>query len=479
MLEQQEGGIERAGSVGPSGSSGPSGGVSRRAVVATGAAVALASAVVGRATTAQAATTADATGAKADAGGLQVGVGKAVFTPAAALLPLDNFTAVHDDLYVRVLLVESGSRRIALAVLDLTSISAEAIALMRDAITAATGIAAANIMVTVTHCFSAPHVQASTSSAGAATYVQNIADATRSAVADAVENLQDAQVGYGSGRADVNVNRNVLTADGYWLGANEQLPSDKGVYVARFNDLDGNPIAVLANYNVQSCVMQDSVMADGTLPISADLAGAAVAHVEAQYPGAVGFWLVGACGDQFPGYRSKRYTIDKDKGWTYGVDLHDAGFALLTAQGERLGNEIVRVAQGIGKYESGKQVVVRLVTDDITTTTVQGPGAAAPAKTATFTPAGTAEVPLWVFQVGQGVFAGVEPELSTTTANAIRASSSFSSTFVMSMFEGGAKNMPDKWNYEHVTYEALDGSYSEGTAEKAAARMGRIIKSLK
>lgn len=444
--------------------------MSRRAVVVAGAATALAATVVGGAGSAQAATKA--------VGGLKVGVGKAVFTPAASLLPLDNFTAVHDDLNVRVLLVESGSRRIALAVLDLTSISAEAIALMRTAITAASGVAAADIMVTVTHCFSAPHVQASSSSAGAAAYVQNIVAATRSAVADAVESLRDAQVGYGSGKSDVNVNRNVLTADGYWLGVNEQLPSDKGVYVARFNDLDGNPIAVLTNYNVQSCVMQDSVMADGTLPISADLAGAAVAHVETQYPGAVGFWLVGACGDQFPAYRSKRYTIDKDKGWTYGVDLHDAGFALLTAQGERLGNEIVRVAEGIGKYESGKKVVVRLVVDDITTTQVQGPQAGAPTKSVTFTPTGTAQVPIWVFQVGKGVFAGVEPELSTTTATAIRENSSFSSTFVMSMFEGGAKNMPDEWNFDHVTYEAVDGFYIHGTAEKAATRIGRIIKSL-
>jgi hypothetical protein len=48
----------------------------------------------------------------------------------------------------------------------------------------------------------------------------------------------------------------------------------------------------------------------------------------------------------------------------------------------------------------------------------------------------------------------------------------------MSMFEGGAKNMPDKWNFDHVTYEAVDGFYIQGTAEKAATRIGRIIKSL-
>ena len=49
----------------------------------------------------------------------------------------------------------------------------------------------------------------------------------------------------------------------------------------------------------------------------------------------------------------------------------------------------------------------------------------------------------------------------------------------MGMFEGGAKNMPDKWNFEHFTYESLDGFYIEGTAEKVASRIERIIKSLR
>ncbi|MFF5140233.1 hypothetical protein ACFY6U_10985 [Streptomyces sp. NPDC013157] len=462
MLEGQASEIEVSGSAVD---------VSRRTFVATTAvAAAAAAAVVGVAAPAGAADKAPST--------LKVGAGKAAFTPAASVLPLDTFTSVHDDLYVRVLLVESGSRSFALAVLDLTSISAEAIALMRTAITAATGIASADIMVTVTHCFSAPHVADSTSSAGAAAYVQGIADATRTAVAAAVKNLQDAQVGYGSGSADVNVNRNVLTADGYWLGVNEQGESDDGVYVARFDDLGGNPIAVLTNYNVQSCVMQDSKTADGNLPITADLAGAAMAHVEAQYSGAIGFWLVGACGDQFPAYRSKRYTIDKDKGWTYGVDLQDAGFALLTAQSERLGNEIVRVAQAITRYESGKNVSVRLLTDSVTATQMTTDRPTGPVESATYTPTTGVDIPLWVFQVGKGVFAGVEPELSTSTATAIRKASHFPSTFVMSMFEGGAKNMPDRWNYDHYTYEARDGFYVEGTAEKVAARIERLVKSL-
>ncbi len=322
---------------------------------------------------------------------------------------------------------------------------------MRDVITAATGVAAANIMVTVTHCFSAPHVQASSSSAGAAAYVQDIVAATRSAVADAVQNLQDAEVGYGSGRVDVNVNRNVLTAEGYWLGVNEQLPSDKGVYVARFNDLDGNPIAVLANYNVQSCVMQDSVMADGTLPISAD---------------------------QFPAYRSKRYTIDKDKGWTYGVDLRDAGFALLTAQGERLGDEIVRVAQGIGRYESGRG-------SSCVSSPTTSPRPRSRARRPTRPPRRSPSPPPGPPRCRSGSSRSARassrawsrscPPRPRTRSARTRPSPARSSCRCS---RAARRTCSDKWNFDHVTYAAVDGFYIKGTAEKAVARINRIIKSL-
>lgn len=102
----------------------------------------------------------------------------------------------------------------------------------------------------------------------------------------------------------------------------------------------------------------------------------------------------------------------------------------------------------------------------------------APTTSHTFTPNGTAQAPIWVLRVGDGVFAGAAPELSTDTARAIRKNSPAAHTFVLSMLEGGSKNMADRWNYEHITYEALDSSYAKGSAEKLATRIGVIVKSL-
>jgi len=444
--------------------------LSRRTLLGAGASAALGSAAL-------AATASPALAAASGTGNLKVGAGKSTISIPDSLLPLDNFTTVHDDLYVRVLLLQNGVTKVALVILDLTSISAEAIAAMRQVITQTAGVASSNIMVTVTHAFSAPHVFASTQSPQMATWVQNIVAACQTAVTAAAGSLQTAKVGYGYGTSDVNVNRNVETADGWWLGTGEALPSSKTVAVARFDDLNGNPIAVLANYNVQSCVMMESVMANGDLPISADLAGAAVAHVEAQYGGdTVGFFLVGACGDQFPAYRSKRYVIDKDKRWSQ-VDAQDSGWLLLTVQGERLGTEIVRVAQSI-KASQGAGTALRFVQSSATVPTIAMGHPTGPVTSYDFTPTGTAAAPLWIFQLGNAVFVGASPELSTETALDIRETSGFKYAFVASMFEGGAKNMADRWNYAHITYAAVDSGYAPGAAEKLAKQAERVANSL-
>lgn len=165
----------------------------RRAFLSSSVAAAVTAASLSKAAEAQA----------SDGTGLKVGAGRAAIGIPSSLLPLDNFTTVHDDLYVRILLLEDGSRRVALTVLDLTSISAEAISAIRAVITKAAGVATADIVVTVTHTFSAPHVQSTSTSMGTAQYVEQIKQATSTAIAAAVKGLKAARVGYGTGECDV------------------------------------------------------------------------------------------------------------------------------------------------------------------------------------------------------------------------------------------------------------------------------------
>jgi len=129
------------------------GGLSRRSILAGGAATALTAASV-----TSVAAPAFAAPRSKGRDELRVGAGKAVLTVPAATYQAEQYHDIHDDLYVRVVLAKTKTKSLVLVVFDLTSISADAIAGVRSAVTAVSGVPAADVVVTVTHNFSSPHV---------------------------------------------------------------------------------------------------------------------------------------------------------------------------------------------------------------------------------------------------------------------------------------------------------------------------------
>src|SRR6266700_4169333 len=125
--------------------------------------------------------------------GLKAGAGKAPITITSAMLPSsDGFTMVHDDLYVRILLLENDSRRYAIIVLDTTSVNdPNALSGMRAIAKKVAGVAVADTMITVTHNFSSPHLNGTAGLTGAELtkaklYLDAVLTATTTAVTDAV-----------------------------------------------------------------------------------------------------------------------------------------------------------------------------------------------------------------------------------------------------------------------------------------------------
>lgn len=139
--------------------------------------------------------------------------------------------------------------------------------------------------------------------------------------------MRPAAIGYGSGRANVNVNRRALTAIGsWWLGINPDGPSDKTVAIVKVSTAAGEPIAVLINYGVHG-----TGMGQANYDISGDVPGAVSRWVEEHFGGGVvALWISGAGGDQCPIY-----------------DRAAASFNGVMAIGRILGQEVVRVATGI------------------------------------------------------------------------------------------------------------------------------------
>ncbi|MEN3754491.1 hypothetical protein ABC733_23050 [Mangrovibacter sp. SLW1] len=147
--------------------------------------------------------------------GLIAGAGRAE-VDLSGMYPLGEFTGEHDPLNTRVLLLDNGSQRQAIAVIDLTSITAEVIAHMKEILAQVTGVTANNAIINASHTFSTPHIFLHDNHGqNNATQAQQLLDAfdtaLRKAAQQAVAKLQPATLGAGSGTCRAGVNRNVET----------------------------------------------------------------------------------------------------------------------------------------------------------------------------------------------------------------------------------------------------------------------------
>ena len=157
----------------------------------------------------------------------KIGAGRSVIDIPDTFSPAEGFVGIHDALHTRTLLLDNSVNRIALVVIDVTSISSQQVSLAKDIISRAGNVEPANVLVCASHTFSAPHVLPDVALKTENDKHKNemlqraIHEAIRHSVVNAREYLQPATVGYGVGTSHVNVNRNILTADGWWHGHNE------------------------------------------------------------------------------------------------------------------------------------------------------------------------------------------------------------------------------------------------------------------
>ena len=178
-------------------------------------------------------------------------------------------TDIHDELWVRALVLDDGKTRIALAIVDSCAVPRTIIDSAKQLLAASAGIPAANVLIAATHTHTAPPATHLFQSEPDPRYTdwltQRIADAVRMACA----RLQPARIGWGVGREERLVfNRRYAMRPGTIppnpFGETDKVqmnppagsenilrpagPTDPDVGVLAVQSLDGRPLAVLGNY---------------------------------------------------------------------------------------------------------------------------------------------------------------------------------------------------------------------------------------
>ena len=392
----------------------------------------------------------------ASKGDFRAGAARIDITPAKDdALPMSGYAArkvghkgIHDNLYVRAIVMDSGASQAAIVTADLIGFSHDFWNIVSGRIASETKIPRDNLLIAGTHTHSAPSPGTNgppiDPQSRHGQYLKRVQDSMADAVRQAQQALRPAKVGAAAGRANVSVNRRALAADGtMWLGVNPDGPSDKTVAVVKIESASGEPIAVFANYGVHGTGMgQDSYM------ISADVPGATSRRVEEHYGDkAVAVWTSGAAGDQCPIY-----------------DRAPASFNGVMAIGRILGDEVIRVAERI---RTTPRVSVRGAQKTVTCPGQKftlGPRGRRDGK---FEDADPVNIRLSMLRINDIVLGGVSGEVLTLVGQRFKREAKLPNAVMITNCNGSSGYLPDDAAYKQVSYEIMTARVKPGCAEKA------------
>jgi len=243
---------------------------------------------------------------------LIAGAAVADITPSRSLflfgyphVPRDS-TGVHDPLLSSALYLSDGETPLLLVANDIIYVSRETARRARERIQAATGVPAANIMVTATHTHSGPLTGDMISNEADPVipktdraYVEQLENGIVAAAVEAVRAARPAKIG-------------LATVDGSCVGGNRHDPAgpaDSEVPVLAVRDVsDGGYIAVMA-----VCSMHPTVLHEDSTLISGDFPAMARQYLQEHVLGrsCPVIWHTGPCGNQSPRHVTKANTFEE------------------------------------------------------------------------------------------------------------------------------------------------------------------------
>jgi neutral ceramidase len=399
---------------------------------------------------------------RATRGPLRAGAAKVDITPGN-LTSLTNlwgrpFEGVHDPIFLRALVVDNGINTAAIVAADLVEFGDTSS--VRKRIAEEVGIPFDHIIMTASHDHNAPRVGVVTAGATAhaggpatAAYTQMVHDQIVKVVRQAKAALQPARLGVGTGMADANTNRDEYTPDGWKLGVNPEGPSEKTVWVVKFETTSGEPIAILMNYAVHSVVLGPE-----NRLLTGDLAGAAERFVEQYYQDkVVALWTLGPAGDQNPKYVS--WNTD-----SIGDRDREPGYLLMDALGQIVGEEVVRVVERIEHLTSDARIEAQ---ERIVTCPGRTPTRDTQHDGLKFQPVDSLGIHLGLVLINHIALTAVSGEVVTRIYHHLKKDSPLLNTILITLANDRVGYIVDDASYDIPTFESTNTPLQRGYAEAA------------
>jgi hypothetical protein len=400
-----------------------------------------------------------ATAANAFAGNLRAGASILSITPSADEFPYQighekPFVGVHDDLYVRALVLEEGERRIVIVSAEVTAIPNGPALVQRVAATAQVPISQVMLLASHTHNSLFVFYRGTDVTSAQRKELARLESNTLQAVRDAIANLQPAKISFGRGQAYANINNGEEAGLRQWFdGAGS---SDKTLDVIRVQALDGKTLGLVLNYATHAEVMYRSVTKRGGYEVSGDLPGATsrlLEHTLGRAP--VVLFTSAAEGDQLSLFKSLQPDAQIP-----GMDSGAAGWTLLDLQARRVAAAVTDTLSTMP--QGSEEVSIATASGE-----VKCPGAKRAMDAGghiTTQSAAEVAIPISVFRINDFALAAVSADLASNIGVAIKQASPVRLTTVATMAAGSVGYVLNDAAYERPGHGALGSPVAPGCA---------------
>lgn len=439
---------------------------------------------------------------------MKVGVGRADILFTDEMFPNigEKYTHVHDNPMVQVLVIDAGEK-FAIAAFSLVSVSYSS--KIKAEIAKIVDVSEDNVIIHGKHVLATPHIggrgdkeptiedmiekgkhltNVTLTVEEAGEYCKRdrmlsgaVLEAARKAAQFAADNIQPAKIGFGLGYSETNVNRVVYTDKGWWQGNNPDGVTDRTVPVVRFDNMDGEPIAILFNCNTAPGVLENSFLTDGTRAVSGDIAGAAEHFIDGEYGDkVVSIYTTGATGDQWQVLRARFDTVGRNGNQTV-TDLHEAGFLFADILGKRLGQQVVKTAESIETTEFSGEIHMDLFQHTYPAQKVTVSENAGATTDCQFIPNGETTSSYAIMRIGDIAIVFIGVEIGVRSYAEIKKKSPFDHTFVIEFASAGRGGgyMVEKDLYDKMSYQSRKSRYAAGSAEMFRENIIQSLKEVK
>lgn len=360
-------------------------------------------------------------------------------------------TGVHDSLYATALYFSGEKIKAMIITVDLIGFTSAYIDELKADLSKASGVTPENIMITAVHNHGAPSPRSTDSDASntVPAYVKFMKERLLTMARTASMNPVPVKMGISKGECKMNINRRALAANGtIFLGRNPEGPCDHDLVIARFEDMNNKPVAVLVNWPCHGTVSgQDNTLITGDWP------GAAARHIKNNLgKDVVVAVTAGASGDINPLYGpGKNFTEIEAVGFHVALEANS-----ILADIKTYPLKDVRTVSTVMTFPGKKSSQTDLPVEKLE-------------------PSSDNEIRLTVFKIGELVLSGVSGELVNEIGMDIKNRSPYAGTIVVTHCNGSSGYICTDKMFPEGGYEVRVTRFMPGVEKPLADKYVELI----